>query len=219
MCNLSSPRRRRKHSVICCRGAFSAKAMWLSNRGTGRTQMDQSWLWSMTSPEHVVAVDCLERLRSETTTGEFGYKIQALAAHVLLRQNHRVLKVNQKGHPDIVSVKDGQEFRFEVEAEVIGSKKRMLTSSDFEGLIDTGVVGYFALAVSFPRPYWVLAPARRLKRRNSPAGNALLEALSDKVFSSDWTSEYLSLIGRSCREILDRSFDQLVRRAIDGRAL
>ena len=173
----------------------------------------------MTSPEHAVAVDCLMRLRSGTSTGEFGYKIQALAAHVLLGLNHRVVEVNHKGHPDVVSVKDGQEFRFEVEAEVISGKKRMLTSSDFEGLIGAGVVGYFALAVSFPRPYWVLVPARRLVRRDSPAGNALLEALSDKAFSSDWTREYLSLIGRSCHEVLARSFDQLVRRATDGRTL
>ena len=182
-------------------------------------QMGRNWLRSTTSPEHAVAIDCLTRLRSETSTGEFGYKIQALAAHVLLRLNHRVVEVNHKGHPDVVSVKDGQEFRFEVEAEVIGSKKRILTSSDFDGLIGAGVVGYFALAVSFPRPYWVLVPAQRLVRRDSPAGNALLEALSDKAFSSDWTHEYLSLIGRSCREMLDRSFDQLVRRATAGRAL
>ena len=179
----------------------------------------QNCLLSATSPEYGVALDCLEQLRAKTSTVEFGYKIQALAAHVLMGLNHRVLEVNQRGHPDIVSVKDGQEFRFEVEAEVIGTKKRMLTPADFEGLMDTGVAGYFALSVSFPRPYWVLVPAGRLKRRDSPAGNALLEALSDKAFSSDWTREYLSLIGRSCHEMLDRSFDQLVRRAMDGRAL
>ena len=131
-----------------------------------------------------------------------------------------MVEVRPRGHPDIVSVKDGQEFRFEVEAEVVGSKRRMLTSADFEGLHgDRGVVGYFALAVSFPRPYWVLVPARRLARRDAPSGNALLEALSDKVFSSQWTREYLSLVDRSCREMLDRSFDQLVRRAMRGSGL
>ena len=174
---------------------------------------------STASPGHAVAVDCLTRLQSEANAGEFGYKIQALAAHVLLRLNHRVVKVNRIGHPDIVSAKDGQEFRFEVEAEVAGSKRRMLTSSDFEGLIGAGAFGYFALAVSFPRPYWVLVPARRLVRRDSPAGNALLEALSDKAFSSDWTREYLLLFGRSRREMLDCSFGQLVRRATAGRGL
>lgn len=180
---------------------------------------EQNWLSSVTSSECAVVLDCLERLRAKTSSVEFGYRIQALAAHVLLGLDHRVLKVNRRGHPDIVSVKDGQEFRFEIEAEVVGTKKRMLTPPDFEGLTGTGVAGYFALAVSFPRPYWLLVPSWRLARRDSPAGNALLEALSDEAFSSDWTREYLSLIDRSCREVLDRSFDQLVRRAIAGRAL
>ena len=174
---------------------------------------------SNSSTQRAVAVKCLRRLRSRTSPGEFGYRIQALAAHVLLGLSHRVVAVNARGYPDLVSVKDGQEYRFEVEAEVVGSRTRMLTSSDFAGLIRPGVSGYFALAVSFPRPYWMLVPAHRLMPRKHPAGPALLEALCDKTFSSDWTDEYLSLIGRSCRDILDRPFDQLVQRAINGRAL
>lgn len=132
----------------------------------------------ITESERTVAVDCLERLRLRTNAREFGYKIQALAAHVLVGLTHRVLKVNRTGHPDIVSIIDGQEFRFEVEAEVVGSRKRMLTASDFAGLIGEGSRGYFALSVSFPQPYWVLVPAQRLARRGSPSGNAVLEALS-----------------------------------------
>ena len=183
-------------------------------------KVDRNWSRSTaSSAQRAVAVECLNRLRSRTSAGEFGYRIQALAAHVLLGLNHCVVAVNPKGHPDLVSVKGGQEFRFEVEAEVIGFRRRMLTKSDFAGLLSPGIVGYFALAVSFPRPYWVLVPAESLARRKGPAGHALLDALSDKTLSSDWTHEYLSLIGRSCREMLNRSFDQLVQRAIDGRAL
>jgi len=184
--------------------------------------VDRSWSRSTasTTAQRAVAVECLSRLRSRSSAGEFGYKIQALASHVLLGLNHRVVAVNPRGHPDLVSEKDGQEFRFEIEAEVTGaSRRRMLASSDFAGLLSPGVIGYFALAVCFPRPYWVLVPAQNLVRRRRPAGHALLKALSDKPFSSAWTEEYLSVIGRSCREMLDRSFDQLVQRAITGRAL
>lgn len=182
--------------------------------------MDLNSSRNTTNSVHGNAVDCLTRLRSKSSPAEFGYKVQALAAHVLLILDHRVVEVSPQGHPDIVSVKDGQEFRFEVEAEVIGSRRRMLTPSDIEGLhSDTGAIGYFALAVSFPRPYWVLVPAQRLARRSMPAGNALLEALSDKVLSSKWTDEYLLMVNRSCREILHRSFDQLVRRAQRGSRL
>ena len=182
--------------------------------------MDQNWSRNtVSSTQGAVAAECLRRLRSRTSVQEFGYKIQALAAHVLLGLNHRVTAVNPTGHPDVVTMKDGQEFRFEVEAEVVGVKRTLLTSSDLAGLLSPGVFGFFALAVSFPRPFWVLVPARSLARRDKPAGHALLKALSDEGFSASWTHEYASLIGRSCRDVLDRSFDQLVDRAIDGRAL
>ena len=169
--------------------------------------------------EHAVAANGLARVRSRVSAGEFGYRIQALAAHVLLGLGHSIVEIKQKGHPDLVSVKDGQEFRFEVEAEVVGRKRRMLTPSDFEGLIDRGVEGYFALAVSFPRPFWVVVPALQLARRESRAGTALLKALSNKEFSSEWTNEYVSLISRSFRDVVDLSFDQLVQRALEGRGL
>ena len=173
----------------------------------------------VSSTQRAVAAECLRRLRSRTTVCEFGYKIQALAAQGLLRLSHRVEAVNPTGHPDVVTVKGGQEFRFAVESKVIGVNRTMLTSSDFAGLLSPGVVGFFALAVSFPRPFWVLVPPQSLARRDRPAGHALLKALSDKAIPTDWTHQYVSLIGRSCRDVLDRSLDQLVQRAKDGRAL
>ena len=173
----------------------------------------------MVRPDETVAADCLRRLRSRTSAGEFGYKIQAIAAHVLLGLKHRVVAVKPRGHPDIVSVRGGREFRFEIEAEVIGRKRRMLTPADFDALAGADANGYFALAVSFPRPHWIVVPVRGLVRRKSPAANSLLAVLSDRELSSMWTEEYVSLISRSCRDIQDRSFDQLVRRAVEGRGL
>ena len=60
--------------------------------------MDQNWLPSEVNPEYAVAADCLARLRSRVSAGEFGYRIQALAAHVLLGLDHRIEAINQKGH-------------------------------------------------------------------------------------------------------------------------
>ena len=162
------------------------------------------------------AADCLEQLRSRVSPSEFGYRVQALAGHVLLGLGHSILEINPRGHPDLVSVKGGQEFRFEVEAEVLARRPRMLTPSDFEGLTANRVEGYFAVAVSFPQPCWLLVPVQRLASRESPSGMALLRALRDKAFSSAWTNEYVSLIHRSNRDVIDRSYDQLVQRALDG---
>ena len=182
--------------------------------------MAQNWTPGTSSRADLRASECLQRIRSDTTATAFGYRIQALAAHVLLRLNYRIVEVNRSGHPDIIGVKNGKEFRFEIEAEVMGPRTRRLTEADFSGLISgPNVVGYFALAVSFPRPYWVLVPASKLVRRNMPSGNALLEALSDREYSAAWTHEHTGLLQESCRKIRQASFNYLTQMALVGRRL
>ncbi len=162
---------------------------------------------------------CLDRLLLESDDKAFGFKMQAVAAHILLRLGHTVLEVKRVGHPDIITSKDGVEYRFEVEAEVRGHRKRKLEEADFVGLNATDAVGYFALAVSFPRPYWVVVPIPELIDRRARSGNATLEALRDTCLSDAWTQKHLDLLARSCEVIRERSFEQLARRAKEGRAL
>ena len=165
------------------------------------------------------ASECVENMRLSISPTEFGYKVQALAAHVLLRLNCRVNKINQSGHPDIVATRGIEELRFEIEAEVSGPRPRQLTEEDFVSLIDLpGAVGYFALAISFPTPRWIVVPAERLKDRK-PSSNVLLEALSDREFSDAWTFEYLKLLNDECRRIRRTSFATLCERALSGRGL
>lgn len=165
-------------------------------------------------------IECVERIQAGITAGEFGYKVQALAAHVLLRLGYRVEAVNQSGHPDIVAVRDNEEFRFEVEAEAGSPRPRRLTDSDFASLLEVpDGFGYYALAISFPTPYWILVPASKLYGRRHPSTNILLEALSDKAYSAKWTTEYLRLLNDSCRQISHASFNILSEMALDGRGL
>ena len=91
--------------------------------------------------------------------------------------------------------------------------------ADFESLIGGGgnVRGYFAMAVSFPTPYWLLVPASKLVRRRTAARRALLEALGDRECAAAWTREYTTLLQESCREIRRSSFRSLVEAALDGR--
>ena len=162
---------------------------------------------------------CLDRLLLESDDKAFGFKMQAVAAHILLRLGHTVLNVKRVGHPDIVTLKDGVEHRFEVEAEVRGHRKRMLEEADFVGLTATDAVGYFALAVSFPQPYWVVVPIGELIDRGARSGNATLEALRDTCLSDAWTQNHLDLLARSCQVVRERSFEQLAKRAKEGRGL
>ena len=164
--------------------------------------------------------ECIERLRSSISASEFGYKIQALAAHVLARLGHRIDAINQTGHPDVATFKDGKQFHFEVEAQVTGPRPRKLTDADFASLMQgENLVGYYALAVSFPKPFWVLVPASRLVNRRLPSPNVLLEALQEKAFSAEWTGEFVKLLTRSCREVRLAPFGELSRMALTGRGL
>ena len=150
---------------------------------------------------------------------EFGFRVQGLAAHVLMGLGYRIHAVKESGHPDIVATRDGREFRFEVEAEVGRPRLRQLNAADFTSLTELpNAVGYYALAIGFPTPYWVLVPALKLIGR-PPMPNILLEALSDKEYSGEWTSEYLRLLGGACRRIELASFRDLKQMAMDGRLI
>jgi hypothetical protein len=171
----------------------------------------------MNDLEALEAANCLENLRLSVSPAEFGYKVQALAAHVLLRLNFEVEKVNRLGHPDIVAIRGMDKFHFEIEAEVAAPRLRQLTEEDFSSLTELqGGVGYFALAISFPTPRWIVVQADRLKHRK-PSSNVLLEALSDIEFSNAWTSAYVELLRKECRRISRVSFRDLCERATLGR--
>ena len=175
---------------------------------------------SASQPDGRCARECVDRIRSAVSPAEFGYKVQAMAAHVLLRLGYRVDSVNQSGHPDIVASRGGLEFRFEVEAQVGRPRLRKLTDADFSSLIGAGgVTGYYALAIAFPSPRWVLVPAVDLVGRTYASPNMLLEAISDKDYSVEWTREYNLLLCQSCRQIRSASFSTLSEMAMSGRGL
>lgn len=166
------------------------------------------------------ATDCVQRIRSGLTDSAFGYKVQALAGHVLLRLGYTVEEINSSGHPDIVARKGGNTYCYEVEAEVGATRLRRLTDADLASLTDPpGVMGYHALAINIPTPRWILVPASKLTSRARSSPKALLEALSDRELSEAWTHEYLQLLNVACRQIRLASFNVLSERALAGRGM
>ena len=166
-----------------------------------------------------MANKCLDRLLLGVSPSEFGYRVQALAAHVLLGMGYDIREINQSGHPDIVALRNGSEFRFEVEAEVGRPRPRQLTNADIDSLTtDLRGSGYYALAISSPSPQWVVVPAAKLVGR-PPIPNILLEALSDEEYSWAWTREYMRLLADSCRRISLASYSHLSQMALSGRRL
>ena len=170
----------------------------------------------MDSDVFAQATECIERIRYSVSPSEFGYKIQVLAAHVLLRLGYTVTAINQYGHPDVSAVRAGNEFRFEVEAQAGNPRLRQLYDADFASLIGVrNVTGYYALAISSPSPYWVVVPALKLVGR-PPSPNILMEALSDKEYSEEWTREYVGLLTEKCRLIRLANFSKLSEMALAG---
>lgn len=163
---------------------------------------------------------CIETMRNRMSDNEFGYKVQALAAHVLLRLDYEIVAINHSGHPDIIATLGGKEFRFEVEAQAGRPRVRKLGSADLKGLVGTyGVFGYYALAVPSPVPNWILVPVAEMAHRKRPAANALLRAISNKSYSHEWTTEYLDMLYSSCRRIRLATFNALSEMALAGTVL
>lgn len=170
----------------------------------------------MNDLEALQAATCIENLQLSVSSAEFGYKVQALAAHVLSRLDFGIEEINRSGHPDIVATRGMDTLHFEIEAEVAGPRLRQLTEADFSALTNLpGGSGYFALAIGFPTPRWVVVPAERLTHRK-PSSNVLLEALSDSGFSNNWTHAYIDLLNRECRRISRASFSEICERALTG---
>ena len=179
---------------------------------------DRIYLLSTLNSANRCALKCIEDIQLDIGSSEFGFKIQAVAAHVLLRLGFQVNAVNHSGHPDIAASKVQVEYRFEVEAQVGRPRLRQLSDDDFNCLIGhPNTVGFYALAINFPTPYWVLVPASRLVHRSRPSSNVMLESLRDVRFSTEWTREYTRLLNCFCREIKLRSSTRLGVTAIAGR--
>ena len=67
---------------------------------------------------------------------------------------------------------------------------------------------------------WTMRRASTWTRRRS--AEVLFDrskALCDTLLSDAWTQNYLDLLGTSCSVVRERSFEQLARRTVEGRAL
>ena len=176
----------------------------------------------MEDNRHWEAGKCLEMLKEAVGPSKFGYLIQGLAAHILLRLGARVLQVNSQGHPDIVSQTDRGIMRIEVEADIHCLRARALTKEDLDSIAPRSATdkGYFALALCGPYPRWLLVDHARLQRRHgTPASPAVLQALADIGVSKQWTDEFITLLITHRQRLGNFSFDFLTRRALEGRSV
>ena len=159
-------------------------------------------------------------LLNQTTPSEFGYKMQAVIGHILLRQGFEIREINQSGHPDIVAELDEVRHVFEIEADTSTPKPKQLTRQDFESLLcDTATLGWYGRLVNLHKPYWILVRASKLAHRSRATSVSMLMALSDREFSDSCTKTYFEILRRSMPRIQESSFGRLSSDAIRGQPL
>lgn len=164
---------------------------------------------------------CIEKLHTSCGPIELGYRIQGLAAHLLLAQGLKVVEVNPQGHPDIVAVGHKGVLRFEIEANTMGTGEHQLTEKDFASLKPQvpGDKGFFGVAICGPYPSWLIIDHARLVGRPTPAPLPVLRALSERELSAKWTALFNQLVCRHAEHIQDYSFALLREWALADRGL
>lgn len=171
--------------------------------------------------ENPRATECLRSLLRRVGRSEFGYRVQGLAAHVLLRLGATVLDVKASGHPDITAQDDQGIMRIEVEADTGSSRERQLTGADYVGMASDrrGDRGYFALLLMGPRVRWVITPLENLSVRSKPLPISTVTSLADVQLSFAWTEAMVSIVVEHYEKIWFYSFDSLRQRSLNGQVL
>jgi len=173
----------------------------------------------LTSNESYRVYKILSELRENVGDSEFGYRVQGLFAATLVCLDVKILEIKPQGHPDIIGMKENEIIKFEVEAVLGESRKRIVDKEDIEAIKphNKGEKGYFAvLYCRFP-PKWLLIDCNRLKRRVSEHISIIaMECLNDKEFSHEFTEYFYKLILSNASRLFTFTFHLLRNKALEG---
>ncbi len=156
----------------------------------------------------------------EVGDGEFGYRIQALFAHVLLRLGGVVSTVNAQGHPDIGARLGDREFLVQVKtvSHVSASQLMNVADEDLKGIAPAGRrEGLLAILDCADPVEWIVVPFARASALSGRSVRvATVRAERDVALSEDCTGEFLDLVLTSGRRLRTMSYRVLRRRALAG---
>ncbi len=173
---------------------------------------------------HFQVKHILDELRDEMSESEFGYRVQGLLAHVILRLSGRIIDIKPQGHPDIIAKLGSHKLLIEVKA-VISRNRRSnfsLGNDDLEGIKPSGVddVGYLAVLDCESPPLWILVEYNRLRRQLQGSINLVsLKAMANKKLSRECTQEFVNLVNSHHYHLRNLDFSILYSRALKGEQL
>jgi hypothetical protein len=166
----------------------------------------------------------LDSLRASIGDSEFGYRMQALFAHVLLELGSTITEVNQQGHPDIRSVKNGKTALSQVKSITHSYAGWVLTvsSEDIAGIRPShpGEVGYFAVLDCATPVSWVISGYSAIRRHEKCSVSIeTIRASADSELSSESTGVFAELLMRYKDNLHLLTFSVLRERALRGERL
>lgn len=174
-------------------------------------------------PENPSAKALLDELRSEYGDSNFGYRVQGLMAHVLLRCGCEILAVNAQGHPDILARLGDTRLLVQVKSTAHrGANANFeLGAEDLQGITPRShEAGYLAVLDCAEPVSWILVRHDRLRPfLGRPVHLATLRAESDVPLSADCTEAFLEIMSSSGARLRNVGFAILASRALRGRPL
>lgn len=165
----------------------------------------------------------LEALRAECGDAEFGYRMQAMFAHVLVKLGAVVLEVNAQGHPDIKARLADDLVLVQVKSCMhrTSSSLFQLSKNDLAGITPGDrTKGYLAFLDCADPVSWRLISfplARQFLNRSVPI--ASLAAAQEEQLSRDCTEAFTDIILSAKDRLRVLTFTLLASRAVRGIAV
>ena len=170
---------------------------------------------------HFQVKDVLDGLRTEFGDSDFGYRVQALFAHTLLRLRAVVQEINYQGHPDIQAGLDGQSLLLQVKSVSHTSApcSLMVHQADLAGIRPSSdrQTGYFAILDCAAPPAWIMVEYHDIARhRTQPVNMETLRACANRDFSRECTDEFTDMVLANKDKLHLLNYRTLCRRALRG---
>jgi hypothetical protein len=160
----------------------------------------------------------LEVLRNQCGDAEFGYRMQALFAHVLMRQGYKIIELNAQGHPDIRARVEDHEILVQVKtvAHRMAHSVIELSSDDIAGIAAMGRRGgWFAvLDCAVPVQWIMVAGKRAVSLLGKPLYLATLRANRDPDISTECNEHFFQIMAVSHSRLFNLRFTVLRSRAL-----
>jgi hypothetical protein len=160
----------------------------------------------------------LEQLRARCGDAEFGYRMQALFAHVLMRQGCTILEIKAQGHPDIRARMGDRELLIQVKSTShrTGNSGIELSSDDLAGVTAMGRrAGWFAMLDCAVPVKWIMLTSDRAGwLLGRPFHLATLQANSDVVMSTECNEHFNQIVAANRAHLQNLSYAVLRNRAL-----